>query len=82
MEALAGYLLYRFTILNPMCKLSLKGISNTPRFMFIWLYFDVLTLILSRWSTAPAYLHLLPPGTPPTCDLEEFLTLLAGEWVW
>ena len=32
---------------------------------------------MSRWSTAPAYLHLLPPGTPPTSDLEEFLTLLA-----
>jgi hypothetical protein len=25
MEALAGYLLYRLTVLNPICKLSLKG---------------------------------------------------------
>ena len=33
---------------------------------------------LSPWpTTAPAYLHLLPPGTPPTNDLEVFLTLLA-----
>ncbi|KAF8814701.1 P-loop containing nucleoside triphosphate hydrolase protein [Phlegmacium glaucopus] len=44
MEALAGYLLYRLTVLNPI---------------------------------SPAYLHLLPPGTPPTTDLEEFLTHLA-----
>jgi len=44
MEALAGYLLYRLTILNPI---------------------------------SPAYLHLLPSGTSPTSDLEEFLTLLA-----
>ena len=29
------------------------------------------------WSTAPAYLDLLPPETAPTSDLEEFLTLLA-----
>lgn len=26
---------------------------------------------------APAYLHLLPPGTPPTNDFELFLELLA-----
>jgi len=44
MEALAGHLLYRLTVLNPI---------------------------------SPAYLHLLPPGTSPTSDLEEFLTLLA-----
>jgi hypothetical protein len=28
MEALAGYLLYRLTVLNPICKLSLKGIPE------------------------------------------------------
>jgi hypothetical protein len=28
-------------------------------------------------SIAPAYLQLLPPGTPPIGDIEEFLTLLA-----
>ena len=28
MEALAGYLLYRLTVLNPICKLSLKGIPK------------------------------------------------------
>jgi len=44
MEALAGYLLYRLNVLNPI---------------------------------SPAYLHLLHPGTSPTSDLEEFLTLLA-----
>ena len=32
---------------------------------------------LLPWSTAPAYLHLLPPGTSPTSNLEDFLTLLA-----
>lgn len=28
MEALAGYLLYRLTILDPICKLSFKGTSR------------------------------------------------------
>ena len=41
MQALAGYLLYRLTVLNPICKLSLKGIpedkAQTPCFIFIWL---------------------------------------------
>jgi len=46
MEALAGYLLSKLTVVNPI---------------------------------SPAYLHLLPPGTPPTSDLEEFLSLLARQ---
>ena len=33
--------------------------------------------MLKPWFTAPPYLRLLPPGTLPTSDLEEFLTLLA-----
>ncbi|ESK87784.1 mitochondrial gtpase [Moniliophthora roreri MCA 2997] len=45
MEALAGYLLYRLNVLNPI---------------------------------SPAYLELLPEGTPPTTDLETFLGALAG----
>ena len=28
MEALAGYLLYRLTVLNPICKFSFKGIPK------------------------------------------------------
>ena len=80
MEALAGYLLYRLTVLNPICKLSLKGIPKDKAYPVLCLsgFVDMLTFHhLSLWSTAPAYLHLLPPGSPPTSDLEEFLTLLA-----
>ena len=32
---------------------------------------------IAALSPAPAYLHLLPPGSQPTFDLEDFLTNLA-----
>ena len=67
MEALAGYLLSKLTVANPICKFShlLYGFVDTNFSLHL--------------TTAPAYLHLLPPGTPPTSDLEEFLSLLARE---
>jgi len=63
MEALAAYLLYRMTVLNPICTHP-SPVQSPSR--------DRLPL-----RTAPVYLKLLPPGSKPTTDLEEFLTLLA-----
>ena len=82
MEALAGYLLYRLTVLNPTCKLSLIRVpedkAQTHPVLCLSDFVDFLTFdSFHHLFTAPAYLHLLPPGTPPTSDLEGFLTLLA-----
>ena len=84
MEALAGYLLYRLIILNPIVsfrsKEFLKDKAQTHTVLCLSGFVDVLTFFfihhLLPCSTALAYLHLLPPGTPPTIDLEEFLMVV------
>lgn len=75
METLSAYLLYRLNVLNPICE-------------FLYFFFALRRVLTPSHSisgsltvvsgiSAPAYLTLLPQGSAPTLDLEEFLTLLA-----
>jgi len=70
MEALAAYLLYRMNMLNPICKLFQISVLKADSLGITSIGF--LSLIL-----VPAYLHVLPPGSAPIADLQEFLPLLA-----
>jgi hypothetical protein len=66
MEALAGYLLYRLTVLNPICKLSLKGIpeDRTKTHLILCLsgFVNVLMFILFSFDTVVHSTGVLTPA--------------------
>jgi hypothetical protein len=81
MEALAGYLLFKLIILNPICKLSLTGDPEDEAKIHPVLclsgFFDITNFHL---TTGP---HLLPLGTPPTRPSMRNRSLSSpGEWAW
>lgn len=64
-EDLAAYLLDRLNILDPICKFT---IHMEHRASVSSLLIDYFCSLL-----APSYMPLLPPGSSPTPDVEEFL---------
>lgn len=77
-EPLATYLLYRLNVLDPVGACSSP--SNSHPVPPLSTSTDVMGsnahAACPPPSTAPAYLDILPPGTPPTTDIEVFLDAL------